>query len=356
MRGTAIAGIQERSRTFLQRCVSSGTQAHDIFVRQLPGPLSAGHANMQTCLDGFVSMEPTRMAARLADMRATALHAYACDCVTHHIFHPHGTNCLQDAADQEMMHQVAADDSLQSTPAPIQAFVAATPATLTMTADRLLQIADRLISYYSPTFHRLSSSVLYFFATPRQTPLADSYVLETSKKPGAASFTLISRLGEKASTDLDATDAAAECLDHMVAGIDTTGDGLCFLMWELSQPRNLEIQRRLQRELRQNRDVPIDQLPYLDGVVSEGLRLFPPIPMSLPRLVPEGGRIIDDVFLPEGTVVSCQAYSVHRVNTNVFPEPQKFNPERWLEEDGDTERRRLMFAFSNGGRGCVGKQ
>lgn len=45
---------------------------------------------------------------------STALHAYACDCITHHLFHPHGTDCITNKDDEEMMHQVAADDSLQS--------------------------------------------------------------------------------------------------------------------------------------------------------------------------------------------------------------------------------------------------
>lgn len=193
--------------------------------------------------------------------------------------------------------------------------------------------------------------------------------MQTSKHHDPTSFTLMSRLREKVgvldekmsvldekTAVLDETDAAAECLDHMAAGIDTTGDALCFMMWELSQPRSLEFQRRLQEELEENRDAPLDQLPFLDAVVSEGLRCFPPIPMSLPRYVPAGGRTIDGIWLPGGTIVSCQVYSVQRLNPEVYPEPQKFNPDRWLQGEGDTERRRLLFAFSNGGRGCVGKQ
>lgn len=43
-----------------------------------------------------------------------SLHAYACDCATHHLFNPYGTDCLQNKADEDMMHQVAADDSLTS--------------------------------------------------------------------------------------------------------------------------------------------------------------------------------------------------------------------------------------------------
>lgn len=185
--------------------------------------------------------------------------------------------------------------------------------------------------------------------------MADDYVLDTSKSSDAAHFTLLSRLEEK-NGELDTVDMAAECLDHMAAGIDTTGDVLCFLMWELSQPRSLEIQRRLQQEARSHPGLSFDQLPYLDAVVCEGLRCFPPIPMSLPRYVPKGGRTIDGFWFPEKTIVSCQAYSVHQMNSDIFPDPESFNPDRWLAAEGDSDRRRLLFAFSNGGRGCVGKQ
>ncbi|KAG9255171.1 cytochrome P450 [Emericellopsis atlantica] len=292
MRGSAIAGIQERSKRFIARCTAGGLAAHDVFCRAYQ----------------------------------VALHAYACDCVTHHLFHPEGTDSLRDVHDEEMMHQVAADDSFQ----------------------------NRLVSFYAPTLHRLASGILNFWWKPRETPLVEQYVQQTSKQAEAEPFTLLSRLREKTG-DLDEVDTAAECLDHIAAGIDTTGDGLCFLMWELSQPRSRDIQQRLQAELRASPDAPLDQLPYLDAVVLEGLRCFPPIPMSLPRYVPSGGRVIDGTWLPAKTIVSCQAYSVHRLNPSVFPAAHIFNPSRWLDEDGDADRRRLMFAFSNGGRGCIGK-
>lgn len=190
---------------------------------------------------------------------------------------------------------------------------------------------------------------------PREVPLADNYVLSTSQRTDAASFTLMSRLEEK-NGELDSIDMAAECLDHMVAGIDTTGDTLCFLMWELSQSRSMRFQRRLAEELRNSPGASIDQLPLLDAILCETLRCYPAIPMSLPRLVPQGGRTIDGFWFPENTIVSCQAHSVHRINRNVFPDADRFDPDRWLEAEGDADRRRLLFAFANGGRGCVGKQ
>lgn len=127
-------------------------------------------------------------------------------------------------------------------------------------------------------------------------------------------------------------------------------------MWEISQPRSINVQKRLQQEIQAHGDLSPDKLPYLDAVVLEGLRCTPAIPMSLPRYVPSGGRTIDGHFIPEKTIVSSQAYSTHRIDQSVWPEPDLFNPDRWLEESGDTDRKRLFFAFASGGRGCVGKQ
>lgn len=261
----------------------------------------------------------------------TALHAYAFDCASHHLFHPLGADSLRREKDEQIMLEVTTDSSLQ----------------------------NRLVRYWSPTLHRLVGRVLEVIAPPRETPLADKFVLDNSVRGSEARpFTLLSRLSDK-SWDLESLSIAAECLDHMAAGIDTTGDALCFLMWELSQPRSLGFQEKLKQEVRSGAAGSWDQLPYLDAVVNEGLRCFPAIPMSLPRYVPRGGRTIDGYFVPEHAIVSCQAYSVHRIDSTVFPEPERFNPDRWLHNQADDAENRkkkaLFFPFSAGGRGCVGK-
>lgn len=191
-------------------------------------------------------------------------------------------------------------------------------------------------------------------APPRYARLANQYVLETSKKAFPAPFTLIARLQSKAA-DLPELAIPAECMDHLAAGIDTTGDGLCFLMHELSLPRSQYAQKRLQQELFDNPDIPFDQLPYLDAIVREGLRCFPPIPMSFPRYAPAEGRTISCFWVPGGTIVSAQPYTLHR-NEIVFPRPLEFVPERWLSEEGASEREEMYFAFSKGSRGCLGRK
>lgn len=247
-----------------------------------------------------------------------------------------------------MMFQVVGDDAMQSE----QMSTAATPPSAAPPDPRG---PDRLISFYYPTLHRLLGRLLSLFTASREVSRVSDYVLWASQRADADAFTLMSRLRDKAD-ELDPLDRAAECFDHMAAGIDTTGDGLCFLMWELSQPRSLRHQRRLADELRRNPDTPLQQLPFLDAVLCESLRCYPPIPMSLRRVVPDGGRTIDGAWVPAGTTVSCQAYSVHRLNADVFPDPDTFDPDRWLAAEGDADRRRVLFAFANGGRGCVGKQ
>lgn len=52
----------------------------------------------------------------LANIDAQALHAYAFDCVTHHLFHPHGASSLQSESDSRIMREVTFDSSLQSKP------------------------------------------------------------------------------------------------------------------------------------------------------------------------------------------------------------------------------------------------
>lgn len=159
---------------------------------------------------------------------------------------------------------------------------------------------------------------------------------------------------------------AAECMDHLVAGVDTTGDAMCVLMWKLSTPEYRHIQDKLSAELRpvayafdeQTMTAPasaLDSLPYLDSIIHEGLRWRPPTPLTLFRVVPAGGRIIATYPIPAGTTVGCQAYSLHRL-PQVFENPEKFDPERWMTEDKAklSAMRTHFWPFASGPRHCLG--
>lgn len=157
---------------------------------------------------------------------------------------------------------------------------------------------------------------------------------------------------------------ASECADHFLAGIDTTSDTLMFLVWALSQPQNQVFQDRLRAELLSlpaealnEHGIPkaeaVDKLVYLNAVIKETLRLYAPLPVYAPRSLLVDAEI-DGYKIPAGTIVGMAPYSMHR-NPDVFKEPLKFNPERWLAPD-TAELNRWFWAFLSGGRMCIGIQ
>ncbi|KAJ5090698.1 hypothetical protein N7532_009382 [Penicillium argentinense] len=252
----------------------------------------------------------------------TVLHCYALDCASHALFNPAGTKSLDEKEDYVLMEDLSYDNRLRS----------------------------RLVQHHWPAL----ASIRYCFTPKPMMSLSHKFVLDRVSHSKTEDSSLLYKLRSK-SENLEKVQMAAECMDHLAAGIDTTGDALCFLMYELSLPRSQEIQQCLRQEIMQNPGARLDDLPYMDAVIKEGLRLFPPIPMSLPRYVPREGRTISGYQLPGSSIVSCQAYSMHLMDDTVFPSPSKFIPERWLEKDGELERNRLFFAFAAGGRGCIGK-
>ncbi|KAI5244665.1 putative cytochrome P450 [Aureobasidium subglaciale] len=251
------------------------------------------------------------------------LHCFALDGASQHLFAPYGTNSLTDPEDFKIMEEMSYADSLR--------------------APYLEYYAPKVAAFFDSLNSKRSRSV----------PLANDFVLDAVKKPNPASYSLLSKLHSKAS-ELEELSAAAESMDHLAAGIDTTGDGLCFLMHELSLPQNAHIQQKLREEIDNSQGKSFDQLPYLDAVVKEGLRVFPPIPMSFPRYSPDDGTTLNGHYIPGHVIVSCQPFTLHK-DPAVFPSPERFDPQRWLQDKGELERNRMFFAFSQGARGCIGK-
>ncbi|RVX72168.1 hypothetical protein B0A52_04372 [Exophiala mesophila] len=145
------------------------------------------------------------------------------------------------------------------------------------------------------------------------------------------------------------------------AGTDTTSTTLTYLFWELT--RRPEWQSRLHEELSAQPEwvngIPsynqVKDLPILEAVIEEALRLHPAAPASLVRETPQGGRVLNGVLIPEKTVVSAQCYTTQR-DPVVFPNPDAYLPERWMElGEMSNEMKVLFMPFSTGPRACLGK-
>ncbi|MCJ1382507.1 hypothetical protein MMC17_005620 [Xylographa soralifera] len=162
---------------------------------------------------------------------------------------------------------------------------------------------------------------------------------------------------------------ASELLDHSIAGFETNGIVLTYATWELSQrPEMVKALREemltlsppLRFPMNEDDDLPtprsIDNLRLLNAVIQETLRLYPPSPGPQPRVTPATpSTILGYDNIPGNVRISASSYSLHR-NAEVYPEPEKWKPERWLEENKEVvdERYRLFWTFGSGGRMCIG--
>lgn len=163
---------------------------------------------------------------------------------------------------------------------------------------------------------------------------------------------------EKNEATLTDADVALEAGNLIMAGSDTTAVTLTYLIWAvLSQPT---LRSKLESELANlsddYMDTDLETLPLLNAIIMETLRLYGAAPGSLPRTVPEGGVTFSKYYLPYGTTVTTQSYTMHR-DPNIFPNPEEFDATRWLQPDHEVsdEVKTAFSPFGTGSRGCLGK-
>ena len=177
-------------------------------------------------------------------------------------------------------------------------------------------------------------------------------------------------LGSFKRNGLSQSDAEGEAILEVLGGADSTSTALRMTMlYILSNP---EVYVKLLRELNDNAASSSSQghiipsasarkLPYLQAVIKEGLRMWPPLVGLQGKLSPPGGETVNGVFIPGGVEVgwSCQALQRRR---EIFGDNvDVFHPERWLGDDDDAARRIAVMdrtvdlVFGSGRYGCLGK-
>ncbi|ODQ54352.1 pisatin demethylase [Saitoella complicata NRRL Y-17804] len=165
--------------------------------------------------------------------------------------------------------------------------------------------------------------------------------------------------GETDSQKLPDRVITSEVGSMTIGGTDTTSITLTYTVWELA--KHPEWQDKIREELRTHNVQFIDGVPAykdvapleaLNGCIMEGLRLHSAAPASLPRVAPDGGGVISDIFVPAGTTVSMQAYTLHN-NPTIYPSPTSFLPTRWAN-GGTKAMQESYMPWSKGSRACMG--
>ena len=146
-----------------------------------------------------------------------------------------------------------------------------------------------------------------------------------------------------------------EVLTFLLAGHETTALALSWTWHLLGQ--HPEVEGKLHQELDQVLDghVPnfsdLPALTYTERVIKESMRLYPPA-WSLARTVVSDFEL-RGYRIPAGANVVMSQWIMHR-NPTYFPDPDKFDPDRWLLERSQKLPRFAYFPFGGGPRQCIG--
>lgn len=148
---------------------------------------------------------------------------------------------------------------------------------------------------------------------------------------------------------------ADEVLTILMAGHETTSNALTWTFYRLSQ--HPEVARKLRQELRSvlgDRRITLADLrnlPYLDAVLKESMRIHPPV-WIMDRWA-EADDTLGGFHVAKGTTVLTSPYVTHR-HPALWQNPEAFDPERWFTPEVKALPKLAYFPFSAGQRKCVG--
>lgn len=144
-----------------------------------------------------------------------------------------------------------------------------------------------------------------------------------------------------------------------VAGFETTASTISHCLYELAL--NYDIQNRLVKELKclkkceSHEDyykTVMTNLPYLDAVVQETMRKHPPV-IRTERILNTDNYKLANITLFKGQEIEVPIYAVHHCE-DYYPQPDLFNPDRFLPENKHLLKPYTYMPFGLGPRNCVG--
>ncbi|XP_060535577.1 uncharacterized protein LOC132707671 [Cylas formicarius] len=165
------------------------------------------------------------------------------------------------------------------------------------------------------------------------------------------------KTGDECSLTL--TQIAALCFVFFLAGFETSSTAMTFALYELAC--NQDVQDKLRREINRvlrtyNGEMTyeaIQEMTYLENVIYEALRKYPPIAV-IPRTCTQTYKIPNsDIVIEKDDVVYIPTSGLHW-DPEYFPEPEKFDPDRFTDENKATRPRFAYLAFGGGPRNCIG--
>ncbi|KAF2897837.1 hypothetical protein ILUMI_08338 [Ignelater luminosus] len=158
---------------------------------------------------------------------------------------------------------------------------------------------------------------------------------------------------------LSMTELAAQCFVFFIAGFETSSTTSTFCLYELS--KNTELQQNLRDEInrvleKHNGKITYDammEMVYMDKCINETLRKYPPVPVHTRECTKTYNVPNSNVVLKKGSFVFIPVMGIQH-DPEYFPDPDKFDPERFSEENKANRHSAAWTPFGDGPRACIG--
>ncbi|KAL6446210.1 hypothetical protein ACFW04_001081 [Cataglyphis niger] len=187
----------------------------------------------------------------------------------------------------------------------------------------------------------------------------EDHEFDIGKRKRKAFLDLLLDQNEKTETPLNDDELRAQVDTFMFEGHDTTAVAITWTLFLLGN--NLEHQEKVHEELEtvfKDSKKPaslkeLSELKYLDRIIKETLRLYPSVPI-ITRKLKKDIKIDDFTFLKD-VIVVLQIALTH-INPEVWTDPNKFDPDRFLPENSKHRNPYAYVPFSAGPRNCIGQR
>ncbi|KAL3280070.1 hypothetical protein HHI36_017577, partial [Cryptolaemus montrouzieri] len=191
----------------------------------------------------------------------------------------------------------------------------------------------------------------------QETGEDDIYMSKKKKRLAMLDILLQAKLdGEK----INYAGICEEVDTFMFEGHDTTANALGFCLMLIAN--HTKIQEQIYQEIktvlgdgdRKPTYNELQKMDLLERCIKESLRLYPSVP-SISRIVEEDTTLNSGLVLPKGMNVNISIKDIH-TNPEIYPDPEKFDPDRFLPDNSHNRHPYAYIPFSAGPRNCIGQK
>ncbi|XP_014484841.1 PREDICTED: cytochrome P450 4C1-like isoform X2 [Dinoponera quadriceps] len=188
------------------------------------------------------------------------------------------------------------------------------------------------------------------------TGMDDEEVIGIKKKRMAMLDILIA---ESRNHGLSDSDIREEVDTFVFEGHDTVAIASCFTLQLLAEHKDIQdrVRKEISNVMQENNGKltmkALQSMPYLEMCLKESMRMYPSVPF-ISRECSEDVKLYP-YLVPKGTTVHLLIYDLHH-DAKIWPDPEVFNPERFLPENIKNRHPYSYLPFSAGPRNCIGQR